>query len=334
MPIRQDPGPNGRFCLELNLVYLLGIPLKVLGYRYGKAVLLQNVCIQLVSHQYQKKEDQRPCTYIHETMNNGFQGFENAEMAWLIYRSSPLKRQQCMAFSLALGFRSEKVYFVNNDCYTLDRENEIAGDNRNFEFSGYVKALEQFSGEGPWLLVNDSLWAHHSVSGWKQILQDWLKTMQSQKRKSAVVEGIWGDLRHDGLAIDIKEGSFLASWIFGISGHHAKSTIHHSLLQVLEEGTVPGSPEYADYFKKWLRLPWWRGGWYGPLDEGALNRKFLCLQWEHRWSRHLRKRLEGRIHSFEEVAKHSYWWVRLQDRWIARWVALRNRGFLKHSFFR
>lgn len=187
----------------------------------------------------------------------------------VIYGSNPKKRR-CIS-ALAARISAEHVLVVNNHSASV-QAGEIAGSNQFYEFSGYRELCDRLTGEGPFIILNDTLWVNRWVGGWRSLLRSALKYTKSN--------AVWGDVRIEGGEIPERPNTYLASWIFVIPNREVLNLFADSLDAVMHHRYPPPSPAYQTYLDRWF-APRWYGGWHGVRSEEALARKRHCIRMEH-----------------------------------------------------
>jgi len=180
---------------------------------------------------------------------------------------------------------------VNNKISNL-QSNEIAGDNSFYEFSAYKIALSKFKGEGPFLIVNDSLFKHHLPAAWMLMIK-------KANQLKVPAPSVWGDQRKEDVSFPEKEKQFLASWIFYIPDRASLLAFQMALEEAIASLGQPLSRGYQDYIDQWLQGKKWLRGWKGPMDDETYNRKVLSIRLEHGLSKSLSS--QGVMRSFGQI---------------------------------
>ena len=205
--------------------------------------------------------------------------------------------------------------WVVNNWAEQASEGEMAGHNRQYEFGGYLTLLQKMEPlQGPYVLVNDTLFRTHHRQGWMNLLKKVPARIESESR------AVYGDIRWDGTALPERPNPFLASWIFVLPNKESLQLFQSVLEEVLMEETPALSPAYESFLQDWLSAnSRWRG-WHGRLTPDALARKRACILWEHRLSLRL---MESGMHlrSLGEWDPSLYSRLRLIDRIKTRWNA-------------
>ncbi|MFN3530372.1 MAG: hypothetical protein ACK417_10675 [Bacteroidia bacterium] len=173
-----------------------------------------------------------------------------------------------------------KAYLINNQTSALMAE-EIAGDNSQYEFSGYRKACELFESDGPFLIANDTLFKTHDQKSWQALIRSFLAKMPADEL------AVWGDIRSDGNALLERPDPFLASWIFILPNRRALELFRSCLQQLLDTERQADSREYAEFLDAWVNQRKLFGGWHGLRNEENISRKKHCIRLEHALSRAL-----------------------------------------------
>jgi hypothetical protein len=219
----------------------------------------------------------------------------------VIYGSTPTKRQRIAAMAKKLGFAN--LHVLNNHSASLQLD-EISGSNQHYEFSGYRELCRHFTGEGPFVILNDTLWVNRWVGGWRSLLRSALKHTKSN--------AVWGDVRIEGGEIPERPNTYLASWVFVIPNREVLNQFADSLDDVMHDSYPPPSPAYQGYLDRWF-APRWYGGWHGVRSEEALARKRHCIRMEHALSALLSEK-NLPLCSLGENRSLFYSFVRLVDR--------------------
>ena len=183
------------------------------------------------------------------------------------------------------GIKQLNTFFGNarisvlNNMPNAARPSEIQGSYAHYEFSGYLEMCESFTGTGPFVIVNDTLFKTHYTVGWLRLL----KRAKIQLNKDTVT--VYGDIRWDGHAYDERPNPFLASWLFVLPNAHTLDVFKQSLAEILNEPTSLGSEAYQAFLHAWIFPKGKLSGWHGGAkDEHARIRKERCIRLEHRLS--------------------------------------------------
>ncbi len=183
------------------------------------------------------------------------------------------------------GIKKLKTCFGNarisvlNNMPNAARPSEIQGSYAHYEFSGYLEMCESFTGTGPFVIVNDTLFKTHYTVGWLRLL----KRAMIQLNKDTVT--VYGDIRWDGNAYAERPNPFLASWLFVLPNAYSLDVFKQSLTEILNEPTSLGSEAYQAFLHAWIFPKGKLSGWHGGAkDEHARIRKERCIRLEHRLS--------------------------------------------------
>ena len=183
------------------------------------------------------------------------------------------------------GIKKLKTCFGNarisvlNNMPNAARPSEIQGSYAHYEFSGYLEMCESFTGTGPFVIVNDTLFKTHYTVGWLRLL----KRAMIQLNKDTVT--VYGDIRWDGNAYAERPNPFLASWLFVLPNAQSLDVFKQSLTEILNEPTSLGSEAYQAFLHAWIFPKGKLSGWHGGAkDEHARIRKERCIRLEHRLS--------------------------------------------------
>ena len=183
------------------------------------------------------------------------------------------------------GIKQLKTCFGNARISVLNNKpnaaipSEIQGSYAHYEFSGYLEMCESFTGTGPFVIVNDTLFKTHYTVGWLRLL----KRAMIQLNKDTVT--VYGDIRWDGPAYAERPNPFLASWLFVLPNVHTLEVFKQSLAEILNEPASLGSEAYQAFLHAWIFPKGKLSGWHGGAkDEHAQIRKERCIRLEHRLS--------------------------------------------------
>lgn len=215
-------------------------------------------------------------------------------------------------------FISRSVRVLNND--TKQPHFGEPGNNRYFEFGGYLDLMERFQTEGPYVLVNDTLFSHHHTGAWMYFI-DKITDSISKHPKGLCV---FGDIRRDGGDIPERPDPFLASWLFIIPNRDSLEVLKARLRAVLaRQVPVTFSPSYEEFLNSWLKTKSIWTGWQGRATEANVLRKRQCIYWEHALSKELA--LAG-VDLISAGSFHPmlYACIRVYDRLWNRWKALKT----------
>lgn len=176
------------------------------------------------------------------------------------------------------SFQNAHILVVNNRPNSA-KMSELQGTNTHFEFSGYLQVCEYFTGSGPFVIVNDTLFKTHYTAGWLQLLK---RAIYKLDTKADVV---YGDIRWDGKAYSERPHPFLASWLFVLPNVRSLQLFKQSLSAILTEETPVGSAEYQRFLHQWISPKGKLNGWHGGAkDDESRARKERCIRLEHRFS--------------------------------------------------
>jgi len=176
-------------------------------------------------------------------------------------------------------FGNARISVLNNKPKAA-RPSEIQGSYAHYEFSGYLEMCESFTGTGPFVIVNDTLFKTHYTVGWLRLL----KRAMIQLNKDTVT--VYGDIRWDGPAYAERPNPFLASWLFVLPNAHTLEVFKQSLAEILIEPSSLDSEAYQAFLQAWIFPKGKLSGWHGGAkDEHARIRKERCIRLEHRLSK-------------------------------------------------
>ncbi len=236
-------------------------------------------------------------------------------LGFVIYGSNPYKRLKMKQWQQRLGIGQAVV--INNKPGDK-QEDEVAGDNSHFEFSAYQQLSRLLPGDGPFILVNDTLFKNHWEWAWARLCRIALR------RLSAGENTLWGDVRIEGGHIPERPNTYLASWIFVVPNRMVLSKLEDKLAALLLQEQPPPSMAYQQYLDNWLYPKVWYKGWHGKRTEADNQRKLRSVKLEHALSRQL-PAAQIQIRSLGHFLPALYKMIRLADRLITRTLALHHR---------
>ncbi len=245
------------------------------------------------------------------------------EIGWVIHDSSGTVAKQCVAWSTRCGFRDHQIYVINN-FEGAQGLGEIPGNNGACEFSGYAQALDMMQGDGPYVLVNDTLFRHHWQLSWRIMLQRLLADTWFYGQEGKIL----GDLRRESREFLEKPQTYWASWILAMSDRSALQRMRTALERVNREEWSASSPAYNTHIEQWLQRAWWRGGWQGNPTPAAIQRKKISIRREHELSRILLQEQGLPALALGHRQPLRYRITRLMDRALARYSAIGRKTIL------
>lgn len=247
-----------------------------------------------------------------------------AELGWVIYGSSPEKRRQMHRWEQWLAISQKSLILNNNNSHSLQNDDEMAGNNQYFEFSAYRQLCDLFSGEGPFIIVNDTMFTNHWQWAWAKLCK---RAVQKMPHGQMVV---YGDVRIEGGTIPERPNIYLASWIFIIPDRHVLRQFSLLLDSVMLQRLPDPSPSYRRYIDEWIHPPVWYKGWHGQRNQEAINRKIRCVVMEHLLSKRLAE-YGLRLQNLGQFRKILYALVRIVDRLVTRIIAVTGQNGRIHS---
>lgn len=238
----------------------------------------------------------------------------------VVYGDQYISQAKALAWAKRHGW--ELAIVVNNEPNGA-QPGQRQGSNTHFEFSGYLEALAQMSGPGPFLLINDTFFYNHATWLWCAALHRWNQQLADQPKELAWV---LGDVRHEKEIFPEKDGSFLASWLFYLPNRASREVLAACLSQLTTESLPEPSIGYQTYVNRWLQSkgPW--GGWHGERSEAALARKQRVIRLEHRLSQLLQQ--GGWMRGADEYLV-GYPLLRLYERLKTRFLAIQSKSSKK-----
>lgn len=214
-------------------------------------------------------------------------------------------------------FPQAKISVINNKPGAA-KAGQIQGSNRDYEFGGYAEMVELWSAEaqhgtsipatdGPFLIVNDTLFQTHYAQGWLDLVSlslDKLHTSGSE---------VYGDIRRDGDSLAERPDPFLASWFFLLPNRMSLQRFSIALDQLLQEPQPEFSEDYRLFLENWLHPKGKFRGWQGAAHPSEKERKIRCISLEHRLSK-LMPLHQLQIVSMGHFGENRYRILRLIDR--------------------
>ena len=235
------------------------------------------------------------------------------EIVVVKYGSKNVTNNKIKIWCSKLGCNNPTI--INNQLPILNND-EVKGDNSFFEFSGYSIAIKCFKKNGPYIIVNDTLFKNHIPFFWGLILS-------KAKKVDPDSLSVWGDHRREKISFPEKSKIFLASWIFYIPNRKSLAIFQSSLEAAIAAADQKVSLPYQMYIDKWLLNASVLRGWNGCLDNDSYKRKSLTVKLEHRLSIELSH--YSALKSLGELSK-LYFGVRLSERIKNRYELLIKRS--------
>jgi len=225
---------------------------------------------------------------------------DNMRVAIIKYGHRKVSTKKAIAWGKKVG---DSNPLVINNLNSGIMPGETEGDNSFYEFSAYRLACRQLVGEGPFLIVNDTLFHNHLAGAWLHML----------RRIKVSGPAVVGDIRTENTSFPEKGKFFLASWLFYLPDRNSLTMFSTSLDTAFKSASKPASTDYNQYVDHWLRGKKWMGGWHGTLSHEAYERKKLVIRLEHALSLELEKHqlIKGiglfcREYSFVRLAERLY----------------------------
>ena len=235
-----------------------------------------------------------------------------AELGWVIYGSSPTKRRQMRRWEQWLA--TEKSLILNNNS-DWRKDDELAGNNKNYEFSAYRQLCDLFSSEGPFIIVNDTLFTNHWRLAWAKLCK---RAVQGMYVDQMVV---YGDVRIEGGVVPERPNTYLASWIFILPNRQALRQFSLLLDDVMLQPMPEPSPSYRKYLEEWINPPVWYKGWHGKRTNQTIHRKIACVMIEHSVTKKMPD-FGLRLQSLGTFNVILYALIRVVDRLVTRSLAV------------
>lgn len=232
------------------------------------------------------------------------------EIGIVVYGASPSRLLRLRHWASAVG--AEQCLIIENKAGAATH-GVVQGDNKHSEFSAYMQLCSLFGGDGPYLIVNDTLVRTHWAYGWARLCR---KVLRGKLDELSII----GDIRNDGDNIAGKPSVYFASWIFVIPSRKTLEAFRAALEQALiHPETLPS--DYNQWLDRWLSPGSLSGGWHHKAGEAEKRRKRFCIVTEHRLSQQLPA--HGlRMVSAGRFNPVLYFLIRLADRLKTRLSAL------------
>ncbi len=172
----------------------------------------------------------------------------------------------------SLGANPWQVYDTGTPAFDAKINEVTVVSNSHYEFGGYLAGVHRVKTEGPYVILNSTVFQSHSLALWGGILRS----------PKAILAPIYGDATPspDTHIAEIPH-PYYSSWIFLIRDRQAlkafTDALEHTLCQVSSEP----SQAYAAYLDRWLHPRNRFYGWHGPKTLQAIQRKKQTVRWEH-----------------------------------------------------
>jgi len=195
--------------------------------------------------------------------------------------SHGLTLQELMRWeALATSLRAKhwRVYDTGIPAFDAKTSEVSEVSNSHYEFGGYLAGCQGVKTEGPYVIVNSTVFQTRALWAWKWIV----------RTSNGFKAPIYGDATPspDPRIEEIPQ-PYYASWIFLVRDREALEAFGHALDRVLGVVTPTPSPSYAAYLQRWLEPRSRFYGWHGTKTPKALARKKQTIQWEHHLSHEL-----------------------------------------------
>jgi|GEM_PF-429320 len=204
-------------------------------------------------------------------------------------------------------------------------DSELQGHNQFQDLGAYLTLCQQFKGDGPYLLINDTLFTNHISWAWKYFIKLWLK----HNSNLFDANSIWGDIRTPFNPPQELPPHYLASWIFVIPNKTVLTTFSNQLYIAIHDGSKnPLSGPYQSYLTNFLNGNVF-SGWHKIVDDSEKHAKKECYIVEHRLNKLL---LESKVQlrSLQEGNSTFGIFIRTIERINTRTIFLKN--YLQYSF--
>lgn len=212
------------------------------------------------------------------------------------------------ALARSIGARHWQVYDTGNPALDAKAVEFTEVSNSHYEFGGYLAGLQGVQTDGPYLIVNSTVFLTRALCIWKRVLN------ASNFYKSS----IYGDATPspDPRIPEIPH-PYYSSWIFLIRDRKVLETFTAALERTLSQVAPEPSPAYAAYLERWLNPRNRFYGWHGPKTPESIQRKKMTIRCEHRLSAEL---ATLGIASFAELSRWHYV-AQLADKIKRHWAS-------------
>ena len=182
------------------------------------------------------------------------------------------------AFARSVRAQHWKVYDTGSPALDAKTEKVTEVSNSNYEFGGYLSGVQRVQTDGPYLIVNSTVFLTRALGIWKRVLN----------ASNAYAFPIYGDATPspDPRIPEIPH-PYYSSWIFLIRDRKALQMFTTALERTLSHVAPEPSPAYAGYLESWLNPRNRFYGWHGPKTPQSVERKKITIGWEHRLSAEL-----------------------------------------------
>ena len=212
------------------------------------------------------------------------------------------------ALAASLGAPHWHVYDTGTPDFDAKTIEVTEVSNRHYEFGGYLAGAQNVKTEGPYVIINSTLFQTRSLWAWKRIL----------KASNACKGSLYGDaVPSPDARISEIPNPYYSSWIFLLRDKQVLASFCGALERTLS--ITPPEPvgAYAAYLQHWLEPRNRFYGWHGTKTPQSRARKKQTIQWEHRLSRELATL------GIQSFAAQSRWhpFGQLFDKIIRHWAS-------------
>lgn len=170
------------------------------------------------------------------------------------------------------------VYDTGTPAFDAKTNEVTEVPNNHYEFGGYLAGAKGVQTEGPFVILNSTVFQTRSFWTWKRILR-------SQNTFNAA---LYGDATPSpDVQITEIPNPYFASWVFLVRDKPALHDFVNALERTLSNPSPAPSSPYAAYLQHWLEPRNRFYGWHGIKTPQSRARKKQTIQWEHRLSREL-----------------------------------------------
>lgn len=189
-----------------------------------------------------------------------------------------LELDRWAALARSIGARHWQVYDTGNPVLDAKTAEVTEVSNSHYEFGGYLAGAQRVKTEGPYVIINSTVFLTRELGLWKRVLN----------ASNVYSSPIYGDATASpDTGISEIPHPYYSSWIFLIRDREALQTFTTALERTLSQVVSEPSAAYNSYLERWLNPRNRFYGWHGPKTPRALQRKKMTIVWEHRLSAEL-----------------------------------------------
>lgn len=191
------------------------------------------------------------------------------EVLGVAYHWTPARQAQWQRWADRLG---AQLTLLHTHPDRADQATYVG--NTHFEFTGYAAAARHAQTDGPYVVVNDTLFRSHASGLWA----NWLLAASSSLHASGVFCDVYPAPRERPAEIP---DPYASSWIFYLPTRADLETLSAAVQWVVSQPAAEPSPSYRAFLDRWLNHPVPGVGYQGPRTPEDLARKRQTIVWEH-----------------------------------------------------